>query len=158
MELHVLGAKLDCRRRQSSARISIASAMCKYEEACHVCTPSIVTQWFLPLILIINIFTSLVFWEQQGLQTFGQKIQITRPQASQPAFERHFAQLSEEYGYVHAVNLLGTKENETILTAAYERSLRNAPDLFGHNVNFTNFDFHNQVKLHGHDAIFQVFR
>ncbi|TCD69866.1 inositol polyphosphate 5-phosphatase [Steccherinum ochraceum] len=99
-----------------------------------------------------------LFWEQQGLQTFGQKIQITRPQASQPAFERHFAQLSEEYGHVHAVNLLGTKENEAILTNAYERSLRNAPDLFAGNVLFTNFDFHNQIKMQGHDAMFQVFR
>ncbi|THH26808.1 hypothetical protein EUX98_g7380 [Antrodiella citrinella] len=99
----------------------------------------------------------LVFWEQQGLQTFGQKIQITRPQASQPAFERHFAQLSQEYGYVHAVNLLGTKENEATLTSAYERSLRSAPDLFGNNVSFTNFDFHNMVKINGHDAIFQIF-
>ena len=53
-----------------------------------------------------------VFWEQQGLQTFGQRIQITRPQASQPAFDRHFAGLVEEYGAVHSINLLGTKENE----------------------------------------------
>ena len=101
---------------------------------------------------------SLVFWEQQGLQTFGQRIQITRPQASQPAFERHFAQLNQEYGYVHAINLLGSKENEATLTAAYDRSLRNSPDLFVDNVNFTNFDFHNMVKMHGHDSMFSVFR
>ncbi|KAH8094819.1 inositol polyphosphate phosphatase [Cristinia sonorae] len=99
-----------------------------------------------------------LFWEQQGLQTFGQKIQITRPHASQPAFERHFAHLSEEYGLVHAINLLGTKENEATLTNAYERSLRNAPELFAGNVNFTNFDFHHMVRMHGHDAIFQIFR
>ncbi|CAL1701192.1 unnamed protein product [Somion occarium] len=99
-----------------------------------------------------------LFWEQQGLQTFGQRIQITRPQASQPAFERHFAQLTEEYGYVHAINLLGSKENETILTMAYDRSLRNAPDLFEHNVSITHFDFHNAVKLYGHEGVIQALR
>ncbi|KAI0082404.1 inositol polyphosphate phosphatase [Panus rudis PR-1116 ss-1] len=99
-----------------------------------------------------------LFWEQQGLQTFGQRIQITRPQASQPAFERHFAQLTEEYGYVHAINLLGTKENEAILTAAYDRSLRNAPDLFTDNVGITHFDFHNTVRIHGHEGVIQVLR
>lgn len=59
---------------------------------------------------------------------------------------------------MHAINLLGSKENEATLTTAYDRSLKNAPDLFSDNVNFTNFDFHNMVKLHGHDAIFQVFK
>jgi hypothetical protein len=66
----------------------------------------------------------VVFWEQQGLQTFGQRIQITRPHASQPAFERHFVQLMEEYGSIHAINLLGTKENEASLTNAYGRHLQ----------------------------------
>ena len=72
-----------------------------------------------------------VFWEQQGLQTFGQRIQITRPQASQPAFERHFTHLTEEYGAVHAVNLLGSKENEAILTSAYVRHLQIASVMLG---------------------------
>ncbi|KAK7695727.1 hypothetical protein QCA50_000363 [Cerrena zonata] len=99
-----------------------------------------------------------LFWEQQGLQTFGQKIQITRPQASQPAFERHFAQLTEEYGCVHAVNLLGTKENEATLTQAYDRSLKNAPDLFNNSVGITHFDFHNVVRLHGHDGVPSMLR
>jgi synaptojanin len=95
----------------------------------------------------------LVFWEQQGLQTFGQKIQITRPQASQPAFERHFIQLIEEYGAVHAINLLGSKENEASLTAAYERSLQIAKAGMGDAIGITNFDFHNAVRLYGHDAV-----
>ncbi|KAI0796871.1 DNase I-like protein [Abortiporus biennis] len=94
-----------------------------------------------------------LFWEQQGLQTFGQRIQITRPQASQPAFERHFTQLTEEYGFVHAINLLGTKENETILTTAYDRALHSAPDLFSENVGITHFDFHNAVRINGHEYV-----
>jgi len=48
-----------------------------------------------------------VFWEQQGLQAFGQKIQITRPaQASQPAFDKHFDELLSIYGPVHAVKFV----------------------------------------------------
>jgi hypothetical protein len=94
-----------------------------------------------------------VFWEQQGLQTFGQRIQITRPQASQPAFERHFAQLTEEYGAVHAVNLLGTKENEVILTNEYGRHLSTARAVFGNDIGITHFDFHSTVRMVGHDNI-----
>ena len=94
-----------------------------------------------------------VFWEQQGLQTFGQRIQITRPQASQPAFERHFMHLIEEYGAVHAINLLGSKENEASLTTAYARSLQTAKHVMGDAIDITHFDFHNAVKLYGHDAV-----
>ncbi|KAF8307217.1 DNase I-like protein [Clavulina sp. PMI_390] len=68
-----------------------------------------------------------LFWEQQGFQTFGQKIQITRPQAaSQPAFDRHFLQLTEEYASVHAINLLSTKENEALLSESYAQHIRAA--------------------------------
>lgn len=100
----------------------------------------------------VRLHTS-VFWEQQGLQTFGQRIQITRPQASQPAFERHFIQLTEEYGNVHAVNLLGTKENEASLSAAYARHLQIARNTFRDRIGITHFDFHNAVKLYGHDSV-----
>lgn len=99
-----------------------------------------------------------VFWEQQGLQTFGQRIQITRPQASQPAFERHFLHLIEEYGGVHAINLLGTKENEASLTTAYTRHLQIARNTLGDAAKITNFDFHNAVKLYGHDAVVREVR
>jgi len=99
-----------------------------------------------------------VFWEQQGIQTFGQRIQITRPHASQPAFERHFAQVTEEYGAAHAINLLGSKENEAILSAAYDRHLQLARDALGNNVGITHFDFHNQVRIGGHDSVMRELR
>ncbi|KZT29277.1 DNase I-like protein [Neolentinus lepideus HHB14362 ss-1] len=99
-----------------------------------------------------------LFWEQQGFQTFGQRIQITRPQASQPAFERHFAQLTEEYTAVHAVNLLSTKENEANLTAAYARHMQIAHGVFGSDVDITHFDFHNAVRTGGHDSIVRDLR
>ncbi|KXN89554.1 Inositol-1,4,5-trisphosphate 5-phosphatase 1 [Leucoagaricus sp. SymC.cos] len=94
-----------------------------------------------------------LFWEQQGLQTFGQRIQITRPHASQPAFERHLSQLMEEYGSVHAINLLGTKENEALLTNSYARHLYQARSALGENLGLTNFDFHNAVRIGGHESI-----
>ncbi|KAF7332240.1 Inositol polyphosphate phosphatase [Mycena kentingensis (nom. inval.)] len=99
-----------------------------------------------------------LFWEQQGLQTFGQKIQITRPTTSQPAFERHFAQLLEEYGSVHAINLLGTKENEASLTNAYARHLQIAREAFGDDVSLTLYDFHNAVRSGGHDCVVRDLR
>lgn len=100
----------------------------------------------------------VVFWEQQGLQTFGQRIQITRPQASQPAFERHFAQLMEEYGAIHAINLLGTKENEASLTTAYGKHLQIARGAIGEDLSITHFDFHNAVRLGGHDSVVRDLR
>ncbi|KAI0939420.1 hypothetical protein AcV5_000847 [Taiwanofungus camphoratus] len=99
-----------------------------------------------------------LFWEQQGLQTFGQRIQITRPQASQPAFDRHFLQLTEEYGAVHSVNLLGSKENEAILTTAYARHLQSALSVMGDTVGITHFDFHNAVRIGGHESVVREVR
>ncbi|KAF5388077.1 hypothetical protein D9615_000583 [Tricholomella constricta] len=99
-----------------------------------------------------------LFWEQQGLQTFGQRIQITRPHASQPAFERHFAHLMEEYGAIHAINLLGTKENEQSLTTAYGRHLQIARGAIGDDLSITHFDFHNAVRIGGHDSVIRDLR
>ncbi|EIW61212.1 DNase I-like protein [Trametes versicolor FP-101664 SS1] len=99
-----------------------------------------------------------LFWEQQGLQTFGHRIQITRPQASQPAFDRHFASLVEEYGAVHAINLLGTKENETALTAAYSRHTKSAQHALGDAIGLTSFDFHSAVRIGGHESVFREIR
>ncbi|KAJ3518071.1 hypothetical protein NLJ89_g77 [Agrocybe chaxingu] len=94
-----------------------------------------------------------LFWEQQGLQTFGQRIQITRPHASQPAFERHLFQLMEEYGSIHAINLLGQKENEASLTNAYARHLQIARAALGDELGITHFDFHNAVRIGGHESV-----
>ncbi|PPR04035.1 hypothetical protein CVT24_010610 [Panaeolus cyanescens] len=99
-----------------------------------------------------------LFWEQQGLQTFGQRIQITRPHASQPAFERHFAQLIEEYESIHAINLLGQKENEASLTDAYARHLQIAKTALGDDLGITHYDFHNAVRIGGHDSVIRDLR
>ncbi|KAF9780045.1 inositol polyphosphate phosphatase [Thelephora terrestris] len=94
-----------------------------------------------------------LFWEQQGLQTFGQRIQITRPTASQPAFDRHFAQIIDEYGSVHAINLLGTKDAEASLSHAYAKHLQAAKSIWGSDIGITHFDFHNAVRLGGHESV-----
>lgn len=99
----------------------------------------------------------IVFWEQQGLQTFRPTVQITRSQAaSQPAFDRHFAQLGEEYGAIHAINLLGTRENEATLTEAYSAHLRALQATVGLDLGITHYDFHNHVKLTGHDSVIEI--
>ena len=66
--------------------------------------------------------------------------------------------LTEEYGAVHAINLLGTKENEAILTAAYARHLQLAKVTLGDAVRITHFDFHNAVRLYGHDGVIREIR
>ncbi|TKY85699.1 hypothetical protein EX895_005239 [Sporisorium graminicola] len=105
-----------------------------------------------------------LFWEQQGLQAFNAKIQITRSRgASQPAFDRHFADLISHYSRVHAINLLGTRDAETVLTSAYAEHMRHSTaeniavpptdestssrgdfvaDDGSERIGLTNFDFH----------------
>lgn len=93
-----------------------------------------------------------MFWEQPGIQTFAQKIQITRPPAAaQPAFERHFTSLLDEYSAVHIVNLLGSKENEVILSQAYAQLATHGCS--GNALGMTNFDFHHAVRVGGHDSV-----
>lgn len=112
------------------------------------------TSWVIvPFIDVTICLYLIVFWEQQGLQTFGQRIQITRPYASQPAFERHFSQLIDEHTAVHAINLLGSKENEATLTAAYASHLNRARNIWDDQLRITHYDFHYAVKMAGHDSI-----
>jgi synaptojanin len=87
-----------------------------------------------------------VFWEQPGVQLPGSnKISITRsPEASQPAFDLHFATLLEKYGVVHIVNLLSStvKQGELELTQAYMSHVDRLPPEEQRQVHLTNFDFH----------------
>ena len=64
----------------------------------------------------------------------------------------------EEYGAVRAINLLGTKENEAILTAAYTRHMQIARNSVGDAIGITNFDFHNAVKYGGRESVFREVR
>lgn len=66
--------------------------------------------------------------------------------------------MTEEYGPTHAINLLGTKENEAILSSTYDRHLRIAQGALGDALNITHFDFHSQVRIGGHDSVIRELR
>ena len=98
-----------------------------------------------------------VFWEQApGLIPGQQKIQLTRsPEASQPAFDKHFEGLEINYGNVHILNLLSeSKLGEAELTARYRYHVQHSPlnqtvDMSGEAENRlleSQFDFHAESK------------
>lgn len=64
----------------------------------------------------------------------------------------------EEYGSIHAINLLGQKENEASLTNAYARHLQTAREALGDELNITHFDFHNVVRFGGHESVIRDIR
>ena len=71
-----------------------------------------------------------IFWEQTaGLLPGQQRIQITRsPEATQPAFDKHFEQLELRYGMIHILNLLSeSKPGELDLTNRYRYHVRHSP-------------------------------
>lgn len=93
-----------------------------------------------------------IFWEQAtGLLPNQQKIQITRsPEATQPAFNKHFEQLELTYGTVHILNLMSaTKVGEVELTARYQHHTQQSPlseGPSGRRLIQSHFDFHAETK------------
>ncbi|ORY00017.1 SacI homology domain-domain-containing protein [Clohesyomyces aquaticus] len=99
-----------------------------------------------------------VFWEQQtGLLPGQQKITITRsPEATQPAFDKHFENLELSYGAIHVVNLLSNeKPNEMELTNRYRYHIKHSPlnmqekgsSSRDHElIQSTEFDFHAETR------------
>lgn len=99
-----------------------------------------------------------IFWESSSSLLPGQqKIQITRsPEATQPAFDKHFQALEHEYGAVHIVNLLSaSKPGEAELTDRYHYHISKSPlqrskgedEASEHNLlRETEFDFHEQTR------------
>lgn len=99
-----------------------------------------------------------VFWEQAtGILPSQQKISITRsPEATQPAFDKHFEYLELAYGAIHIVNLLSeTKPGEVELTARYNYHVLRSPlnqvvELGGTSdpqiLQQCQFDFHAETK------------
>ena len=71
-----------------------------------------------------------LFWEQAaGLLPGQQKIQLTRsPQATQPAFDKHFEDLEMKYGSIHIVNLLSKERSgEVELSTRYQNHVARSP-------------------------------
>jgi hypothetical protein len=98
-----------------------------------------------------------LFWEQAtGLLPGQQKITITRsPEATQPAFDKHFENLELSYGGIHVVNLLSNeKQNEIDLTRRYRyhisnSSLNQGGEKGSHEhelIRSTEYDFHAETR------------
>jgi hypothetical protein len=98
-----------------------------------------------------------VFWEQAaGLLPGQQKITVTRSaEGTQPAFDKHFGELEQNYGAVHIVNLLSeTKPGEAELTNLYRYGIRHSALNHPEDENSrdhqllrdTEFDFHAETK------------
>jgi endonuclease/exonuclease/phosphatase family metal-dependent hydrolase len=98
-----------------------------------------------------------IFWEQQtGLLPGQQKITITRsPEATQPAFDKHFENMELSYGAMHVVNLLSNeKPNEMELTNRYRDHIRSSPLNRGNErtdrehelIKLTEYDFHAETR------------
>ena len=98
-----------------------------------------------------------IFWEQAtGLLPGQQKIQITRsPEATQPAFDKHFDSLEADYGTIYILNLLSeSKPGEAELTARYNYHVLHSP--LSRNVEVggtlenrlieSQFDFHAETR------------
>ncbi|KAI9812660.1 MAG: inositol polyphosphate 5-phosphatase [Thelocarpon impressellum] len=99
-----------------------------------------------------------IFWEQAtNILPGQQKIQVTRsPEATQPAFDKHFEGLEVDYGSIHILNLLSeTKPGEADLTHRYRNHVRKSPlnqamekrdSSDRHLLRETEFDFHAETK------------
>lgn len=98
-----------------------------------------------------------IFWEQASGLPGQQKIQVTRSvEATQPAFDKHFQRLVENYGDVVAVNLLSDeKVQETQLTRQYLHHIQNSAlnseaiktgDAEHKQVSAVNYDFHAETR------------
>ncbi len=99
-----------------------------------------------------------VFWEQAtGLLPGQQKISITRsPEATQPAFDKHFEGLELSYGAVHVVNLLSNdRPSELELSERYRYHVSHSALSRGNETGLgsghellkqTNYDFHAETR------------
>ncbi|KAL3981632.1 hypothetical protein ACH3XW_43860 [Acanthocheilonema viteae] len=83
-----------------------------------------------------------LFWEQPGINVGSHKVKLRAFEASSPAFNRHFRALKEKYGEVTVVNLLGSKEGETLLSKAYEAHCKNSSFV----ANYITFDYHEEKR------------
>ncbi|KAK8219056.1 SacI homology domain-containing protein [Phyllosticta capitalensis] len=99
-----------------------------------------------------------LFWEQAtGLLPGQQKVSITRsPEATQPAFDKHFENLELAYGPVHVVNLLSAeKPAEVEISDRYRHHIQHSSLLRGAEKNgsaghellkLTEYDFHAETR------------
>ena len=108
-----------------------------------------------------------LFWEQQSGLPGQQKIQLTRsPEATKPAFDKHFEALAKNYGDLFVVNLLSDEKpseaqlirlyNDQIATSTLnahaEKQNESASSEHRH-LKAINYDFHAETRgPNGYDA------
>ncbi|KAM3934624.1 synaptojanin-1 [Leptodactylus fuscus] len=86
-----------------------------------------------------------LFWEQPGLQVGSHRVRMSRGfEANAPAFDRHFQTLKRLYGRQVVVNLLGSKEGETMLSKAFQSHLKASEHVA--DILMVNFDYHQMVR------------
>ncbi|XP_040279132.1 synaptojanin-1 isoform X2 [Bufo bufo] len=86
-----------------------------------------------------------LFWEQPGLQVGSHRVRMSRGfEANAPAFDRHFQTLKRLYGRQVVVNLLGSKEGETMLSKAFQSHLKASEHVS--DILMVNFDYHQMVR------------
>ena len=104
-----------------------------------------------------------IFWESSSSLIPGQqKIQITRStEATQPSFDRHFANLEKTYGAIHVLNLLSNnRPAEVDLSQRYREHIRRSPlrrqeagEVENHDLlRATEFDFNEHTRGGSYDG------
>lgn len=80
-----------------------------------------------------------LFWEQPGVQVGSHRVKMSRgSEASVPAFERHMSMIKERYGDQVIINLLGSKEGETMLTQMFQHHMKASR----RKASMVSFDYH----------------
>lgn len=83
-----------------------------------------------------------VFWEEPLLKSGHTPTLSRTPEASTPAFKKHFDELLALYESVHIINLLAKKKKELVVAEAYEDQLTRWKGLDSQKIRYTHFDFH----------------
>ena len=83
-----------------------------------------------------------VFWEEPLLKSGHTPTLSRTPEASAPAFKKHFDELLALYERVHIINLLAKKKKELVVAEAYEDQLTRWKGLDSQKIRYTHFDFH----------------
>lgn len=84
-----------------------------------------------------------VFWEEPSVKGTHVPMLTRTPEASVPAFKRHFDSVTEAYKACHIVNLLNdAKKGEKTITDAYEDQIVRYKGLDSAKLKYTHFDFH----------------
>ncbi|XP_022656835.1 synaptojanin-1-like isoform X2 [Varroa destructor] len=85
-----------------------------------------------------------LFWEQPGVQVGSHKVKLSRgSEMSAPAYRRHLETIVERYGHQTFLNLLGSKEGETMLSNEFNKHHR---AIGKKDIPLLNFDYHAQCK------------